>query len=96
MSGSAVKTKDGKSIICKTDNFEPLVVPRLSTNSGSVSSSTSPSQDSMRKEAEIASRKLVRPAPSSSSSSVLERSDEIAYRKLVRSPKTKNQKSKEG
>ena len=32
-------TKDGKSIICKTDNFVPLVVPELSTNSESVSSS---------------------------------------------------------
>ena len=40
------------------------------------SSSTSPSQDSWRREAEQASRDLVRPASSSSSSSVLERSDE--------------------
>ena len=33
-------TKAGKSIICKTDNFVPLVVPGLSSNSESVSSST--------------------------------------------------------
>ena len=36
-------TKDGKSIMCKTDNFVPLVVPGLSANSGSAFSSTSPS-----------------------------------------------------
>ena len=71
-------SKDGKSIICKTDNFVPLVVPGLSANSGSASSSTSPSQDSLRREAEQASRELVRPASSSSSGSVLERSDEMA------------------
>ena len=53
--------KEGKSIIFKTDNFVPLVVRVLSTNSESVSSSTSPSQDSLSREAEIASRKLVRP-----------------------------------
>ena len=35
----------GKTIVCKTDNFVPLVVPRLSTCSGSNSSSTSTSQD---------------------------------------------------
>ena len=52
--------KEGKSIIFKTDNFVPLVVRVLSTNSESVSSSTSPSQDSLSREAEIASRKLVR------------------------------------
>ena len=34
-------TKDGKSIICKTDNFVPLVVPGLSTNPESSSSSAS-------------------------------------------------------
>ena len=33
-------TQNGKSIICKTDNFVPLVVPEFSTNSGSSSSST--------------------------------------------------------
>ena len=63
----ATITKDGKSIICKTDNFVALVVPGLSTNPESGSSSTSPSQDSLRREAELASRELVRPASSSSS-----------------------------
>ena len=49
MGGSAVKntrlTKEGKTIICKTDNFVPLVVPGLSTSSGINSSSTSTVQD---------------------------------------------------
>ena len=84
-------TKDGTSIICKTENFVPLVVPGLSVNSESVSYSTSPSRDSLRREAEIASRKLVRPASSSFSGSVLQRSDEIASRRLVRSQETQNQ-----
>ena len=61
-------TKQGKSIICKTENFVALVVPGLSSLSESVSSSTSPSQDSLRREAEQTSRKLVRIASSSSSS----------------------------
>ena len=52
-------TKGGKSIICETDNFVPPDVPGLSTNSESIPSSTSP-QDSVRREAEMASRKLVR------------------------------------
>ena len=34
-----------KTILCKTDNFVPLVVPRLSANSGSNSSLTSRVQD---------------------------------------------------
>ena len=59
MSGSAVKShgwpKEGRQFVCKTDNFVPLFVPGLSTNSGSVSSSTSTPQDSSRKEVEIAS-----------------------------------------
>ena len=38
-------TKEGKTIACKTENFVPLVVPRLSTNSGSNSSSTSTLDD---------------------------------------------------
>ena len=29
-------TKEGKTIVCKTDNFVPLVVPGLSTGSGSI------------------------------------------------------------
>ena len=42
-------TKDGKTVICKTDTFVPLVVPGLSTNLASSSSSSSLSQDSLRK-----------------------------------------------
>ena len=38
-------TKQEKNIFCKTENFVPLVVPGMSTNSGTSSSSTSP-QDS--------------------------------------------------
>ena len=45
-------TREGKTIICKTDNFSPLVVPGLSTSSGSVSSSTSPPQNLSRREVE--------------------------------------------
>ena len=37
--------KEGKTIVCKTDNFVPLVVPGLSTSSRSNSSSTSALQD---------------------------------------------------
>ena len=48
-------TKNGKSIPCKKDNFVSLVVPGLSTNLESSSSSASLSQDSLRKEAEQAS-----------------------------------------
>ena len=84
-------TKDGKSIICKTDNFVLLVVPGLSTNSGDSSSSTSLSQDSLRKEAEQAPRELVQPASCSSSSSVSERSDELPSRRLVPFPEIQNQ-----
>ena len=86
-------TKDGKTVICKTDSFVPLVVPGLSTNSESSSSSASLSQDSLRKEAERATRELVLPASSSSSSSVSERSDELASR-LVPFPKIQNQSKK--
>ena len=66
-------TKDGKTIICKTDNFVPLVVPGLSTNPASSSSSASLSQDKLKKR-----RKEQPGASSSSSSSVSERSDELA------------------
>ena len=71
-------TKDGKTIICKTDNFVPLVVPCLSAIPESSASSASLSQDSLRREAEQAPRELVQPAASSSSGSVLERSDVMA------------------
>ena len=47
-------TKGGKTIICKTDKFVPFVVPGFSANSESVSSSSSPSQDSLRRKAEQA------------------------------------------
>ena len=68
-----------KTIVCKTNNFVPFVVPRLSTNSGSVSSSTSPPQDSS----------------SSSSSPALERRDGMAPRKWCKStPKTQNKNKK--
>ena len=66
MSGSAVKNHSlprlGKNIKCKSDNFVPLVVPGVSSSSGTSSSSTSIPQDS----------------PSTSSSPVTERRDEPA------------------
>ena len=65
---------------CKTDNFAPLVVPRLSVNSGSSSSPTSLPQESLRPEADQAFGN--RAASSSSSGSVFERSDEQATRRL--------------
>ena len=72
-------TKEEKTIIFKTDTFVPLVVPGLSTSSGSDSSSTSPPQDSS----------------SSSSSPASERSDEVTPRKWCRStPKTQNKKKR--
>ena len=87
-------TKDGKSIICKTDNFVPLVVPGISTNPESGSFGPSSSQDSLRKDAERATRQLVPPASSSSSSSVSERSDELATKTLVPFPEIQNQKKR--
>ena len=60
-------TKNGKSIICKTDNFVPLVVPGLSVDSGSSSSVTAPPQESLgpeaplvpgKRAAELATRRL--------------------------------------
>ena len=84
MSGSAVKshasTEMGKNIICKTDNFVPLVFTGLSVNSGSRSSSTSLPQESLRQQADQASGN--RGASSSSPGSVFERSDEQAPRAL--------------
>ena len=84
-------TKEGKIILCNTENVVPLVVPGLSTHLERGLSSTSPSQDSLRREAEQAPRELVQPASSSSSSSVSERSDELASRRLVPSPEIQNQ-----
>ena len=83
MSGSAVKSHDwpkmGKASSAK-HNFVPLVVPRLSVNSGSSSSRTSLPQESLRPEADQASGN--RAASSSSSGSVFERSDEQVTRRL--------------
>ena len=45
-------TQNGKNIICKTDNFVPLVVPGLSSASGSSSSSTSKMQDTTSSESQ--------------------------------------------
>ena len=83
-------TREGKSIICKTDNFVPLVVPGLSVNSGSSSFPTSLPQESLRH------RSSPSRAPSSSSSrSVFERSDEQATRRLGQeSLKIQNQRKK--
>ena len=89
-------TQNGKSIICKTYNFVPLVVPGLSANSGgnssSTSSSTSPPQDSSRREVDTAIGNSERSASSSSSGSVSERSDEVAPR--TRCDHSKNPKQK--
>ena len=73
----------------KEYNFVPLVVPGLSFISGSVSSSTSPSQDSLRREVETAIGSRKRSASSSSSGSVSERS-------CGRHPETGASKKKSG
>ena len=87
-------TKDWESVVCKTDNSVPLVVPGLSANSGSVSSSTSPPKDSSRREVEIATGNSERSASSSSSSSVLERSDELTPRRLLQFREVQNNNKK--
>ena len=88
-------TKNGKSIICKTDNFVPLVVPGLSANSGSVFVFYIAIQDSLRREVKIATGSTKRSASSSSSGSVFERSDGIAPGSWCGSPqKTQNKKKK--
>ena len=66
-------TKQGKKILFKTEKFIPLVVPGLSSNSGTSSSSTSLPQDSS----------------STSSSPATERSDDQAPGNWRDSPKTK-------
>ena len=83
-------TKHGKTITCKTNNIVPPVVVGLPTNSGSVSSSTSPPQDSSRREVETATGNSVQTASSSSSGPVLERSDGIAPGNWCGPPKTPN------
>ena len=78
MSGPAVKkphlTKHGKNLSCQTENFVPLVVLGLSSNSGTSSSSASPPQDSS----------------STSSSRATERSDDQAPGNCRDSPKSQN------
>ena len=61
-------TQNGQSIICKTDNFVPLVVPGLSVNSGSSSYSATLPQESLEPDARLLSGN--RAASSSSSDSV--------------------------
>ena len=56
-------TKQGKNILCKTENFVPLVVLGLSSNSGTGSSSTSPPQDSSSTSSSPASERRDEPAP---------------------------------
>ena len=89
-------TNDWKTIICKPDNFVLLVVPGLSTYHERSSSSASLSQDSLRKEAERATREPVPPTSSSPSSSVSQRSDELASRTLVPFPEIQKTKIKRG
>ena len=72
-------TKQGKKILCNTENVVPPVVPGLSSNSGTSSSSTSPPQDS----------------PSTSSSPATERSDDRAAGNWRDSPKTTNKNKRE-
>ena len=72
-------TKNG-NFICKTDNVVPLVVPGLSVNSESNSSSTTPPQESLGAGTSPASGN--RAAVSSSSDSLSELRDEQASRKL--------------
>ena len=72
-------TKQGKKR-CKTENFVPLVVPGLSSNYGTSSSSTSPPQDSS----------------STSSSPASERSDKPAPGNWRDSPKTQDKMCKKG
>ena len=71
-------TPKEKSIIFKTDNFVPLVVPGSSVNSESSSSSTPASPESLGPEASLASGNTV--AASSSSDSALGRSDETSHK----------------
>ena len=84
-------TPNGKSIICKTDNFVLLVVPGLSVNSGSSSSSTTLPQESLVPDAPPVSGN--RAVPSSLSDSVLERSDELATRRLGQESLRKDKKN---
>ena len=71
-------TKQGKNILCRTENFVPLDVPGLSSNSGTSLSSTSLPQDSS----------------STSSSPATERSDDLAPGNWRDSTKTQNKNKK--
>ena len=71
-------TKEGKRILCKTENVVPVVVPGLSSSSGASSSSTLPPQDSSR----------------TSSSPAEVRSDDPAPGNWRDSPKTQNKNQK--
>ena len=80
-------SKDGKKFICKTVNFVPLVVPRLSSISGASSSSTSQPQDSSSRSSSTSS--------STSPSPALERSGEAALGNWCETnPKTQNKNKK--
>ena len=72
-------TNNGREFFCKTKNFVPLVVPGLSSSSGTRSSSTSPPQDSS----------------SASSNPELQRSDEQAPGDWRDSTKSQNKNKKE-
>ena len=86
-------TKEGKSIICKTDNVVPLVVSGLTVNSGRSSSLHRCHRNRWEQKQTQASGN--RAASSSSSSSVFERSEEEATRRLGQeSLKIQNQNKK--
>ena len=82
--------KLGKLSFAKKDIFVFLVVPGFSTKSGNVSSSTSPPQDSSRREVERASGNSRR----SSSSPESERSDEMAPGNRCDPSETQNKNKK--
>ena len=77
-------------IVTDKQPMQYLLTLRLSTNSGSVSSSTSPPQASSRREVETATGNSEQSASSSSSGPVLERSDGIAPGNWCGPPKTSN------
>ena len=55
-SRATIDPKNGKRIFCKTDSFVPLVVPGLSVNSGSSSSSATLPQESLEPDAHTSPR----------------------------------------
>ena len=56
-------TKNGQEFLCKAEKFVPLVVPGLSSNSGTSSSSTSPPQDSSSTNSSVATERSDKQAP---------------------------------